>query len=69
MIAFKIVDSSDNEFEVIETFAGEDTHLTFTDSFRAALMFIALRRQAAIPRSMGFTIEFIPNPIRSSLND
>lgn len=69
MGAFKIVDGGDNEFEVIETFAGGDTHLTFTDSFRTALMFIALYRQAAIPHSMGFTIEFIPNPIRSSLND
>jgi hypothetical protein len=60
MTGFKIVFTGD-EYEVIEVFGFHDneTHLTFTDSFRAAMLFICARRQVAIPRSTSFTIEYI----------
>lgn len=55
---FQVVYDGD-EFEVIEVFADMKTHLTFTDSFRGAMLFICARRQAAMPKSQSFTIQFI----------
>jgi hypothetical protein len=56
---FLIRRKADDDFKISEVFAGEETHLTFVDSFKAALMFIALRRSTSMPRSYSFTIEFL----------
>ena len=58
MKGFKVIYDGD-EYEIIDVFAGQETHLAFVDSFRAAMLFIAARRQAAIPKSQSFTIQFI----------
>jgi hypothetical protein len=55
---FKVVYDG-GEFEVIGVFGGCDEHLTFVDSFRAAMLFICARRQVAFPKSQSFTIQFI----------
>jgi hypothetical protein len=62
MSGFKIVDTGDG-YEVIDVFGGTETHLTFVDSFRAAMLFICARRQVSIPRYSSFTIECVGKPL------
>lgn len=49
----------DDEYQISEVFAGEETPLSHCNSFQAALAFISVRRQLSMPKSYSFTIEFI----------